>query len=117
MNSFDRHSFRPATRPTDRFRSQEHRPLIHRRQCSFEPVATPEQDATYLAAIEAGDFDTVLRLMKKAARKADMIAQAAWLLRQAIAAGYRSVEDLFQADGELFEILADAWRRAHPAFR
>ena len=115
MNSFDRFTFRTTENLADRCRSRGHYRPLHCRQQDFQPAVTPEQDPAYDAAVEAGDFDTVLRLLKSAARKADMIAQAAWLLRQAIAAGYRSVQQLAQADDELFEILAAAWRKDHPA--
>jgi hypothetical protein len=49
------------------------------------------------------------------ARKADMIAQAAWLLERAIAEGYRSLDELVRVNSERFAALGFEWRQAHPA--
>ena len=49
------------------------------------------------------------------ARKADMIAQAAWLLERAIAEGYRSLDELVRVNSERFAALGSEWRHAHPA--
>jgi hypothetical protein len=51
---------------------------------------------------------------KTAARKADMIAQAAWLLEHAIAEGYRSLDELVRVNSERFASLGFEWRQAHP---
>ena len=52
---------------------------------------------------------------RTAARKADMIAQAAWLLERAVAEGYRSLDELVRVNSERFAALGSEWRHAHPA--
>lgn len=47
-------------------------------------------------------------------RKADMIAQAAWLLDRAIAEGYRSLDELVRVNIERFAALGLEWRQTHP---
>jgi hypothetical protein len=49
-----------------------------------------------------------------ARRKADMLAQAAWLLERAIAEGYRSLDELVRFNSDRFAALGGEWRRDHP---
>jgi hypothetical protein len=114
-NFSDRFSFRQTTNWTDLRAPRGACGLT--RPVRFLPGTPSEEDAAYQAAIEAGDFNAVLGLLRKAARKADMIAQAAWLFERAIDAGYRSVEELVQSDGQRFEAWAAEWRQAHPFTR
>jgi hypothetical protein len=51
---------------------------------------------------------------KTVARKADMVAQAAWLLERAIAEGYRSLDELVRVNCDRFAALGSEWRQAHP---
>lgn len=46
--------------------------------------------------------------------KADMRAQSAWLLAQARAAGYASLNEFVLADTAAFRRLGAEWRRSHP---
>jgi hypothetical protein len=52
---------------------------------------------------------------RTAARKADMLAQAAWLLERAVAEGYRSLDELVRRNSDRFAALGSEWRLAHPA--
>ncbi len=114
-NFSDRFSFRQTTNWTDR--RAPHGECGLTRLGQFLPGAPSDKDAAYQAAIEAGDFNAVLDLLRKAVRKADMIAQAAWMLERAIDAGFRSVEELLRADGQRFEAWAAEWREKHPFTR
>lgn len=71
----------------------------------LDGVATPEE----LAA------DVPFSLGKKPFdMKADMRAQAEWLLDQALAKGYQSLDDFLEKDFEGFNQLGREWRAAHP---
>lgn len=52
---------------------------------------------------------------RTARRKADMLAQAAWLLERATAEGYRSLDELVSYNIHRFAALGGEWRRSHPA--
>ena len=117
MNSSfsDRFSLRQTKNWTDR--RAPHGECGLTRPGRFLPGAPSDEDAAYQAASEAGDFNVVLGLLRKEARKADMIAEAAWLSERAIDAGFRSVEELLRADGQRFEAWAAEWRQTHPVTR